>query len=512
MALIQGCAKSEPDSNTNKSTVFKLNKLDIVGAKALAIAGSQKQSVQVQNSRSTEEGAGLLFKVDDEGNLNVVNVEVLELEDGSTKTVRKDYTIEPNAVFPIGDRYLYLDGCYLFDASGQSLDITSYYEEGNSYNFYRSFSILVNKNTGKIYYIPQAALRYFPSLASIFNGDMSFYNNNIVIADDGTFYMNALNGVVKVVVNDDNASISTFGPQYEDDPEYNHWLEGNSLIPLTNGSVITINHGKGPGWPVGSQIIKILYQNGGFETFDGSNDEWYHGFGDIKDEYTCCYYNGRILAIHRPASNFISHWDYPEDRWGYEKRYDNEDVEINIVEISIGSSYGNITIGKPFFTLKGKNYVWQDYTRPEATDWTEYARDMGGNQNLYVLGDYYMIGNVLAINRNTLQYRDLVKEGISEYVIIPDSKNVYNGKSWKVYTNGSDWFNPTDLTYGSVRWDCPNHFEKCEFDVPNGTITIIYLNPVDGSKRMRTINIETGEYTDTDVKTTQKIIQLIPMN
>ncbi len=494
MLACQCCSNDEPSGGGSggKDTTLRLNKLDLSGAKALAI-------IDESDTRSSDEKTGL-FKIDENGNITAVYVEVVELEDGTQQNVARNYTLHPGKLCTIGDRYIFMSQCLLRDAKGNIHDVARDYEGDSApVSYFDGFSILVNKNTGKIYYVPTTISQCFP------NGNGS--EKDIVVAPDGTFYMHVGSGVVKVVVDGDNATLSTFGPQNGDVSSFC----GGGYIPLSNGAVIAIHSDTG-GTNVANQIISILYQNGGFETFDGSNDEWHRGFGDIKDEYTCCYDNGKIFAIHRPADNFKSHWDYKEDGYAYEKRYDTEDVELSLVEINIGSSYNNVRIGQPFFTLKGKNYIWDDYTRPEASDWTEYARQMGGEQSLYILGDYFMIGNVLAINRNTYQYRDLVKEGISEHVIRPDANNVYKGKAWTVYLNAAMWFNPADMTYGQVTWNVPEHVDQSEYDIPNGKLIIVWLNPADGSKHMRTIDIETGAYTDTDVQTTQKVFQLIPLN
>lgn len=507
LTLLCACSQDEPGGDGNAKSL-RLSKLDIAGAKALAIVNGS--SPRAAASRASDDG-GMLFKMDENGNLVAVGVEVIELENGGKEKVVTDYNIRPLVVFPIGDRYVYLEECYLIDKNGNQRDIRADYE-GENYQYWywlEGFCILVNKQTGKIYYIPQSARALFPSKYHLPNDDMDEYENNTIVASDGSFYMHTSAGVVKVETKGDNASISSFGPQNDIiSPDNNSWsFIGGQLIPLSNGPVISLVGG----WNSINQCISVLYQNGGFETFDGCNDKWHSGSTDIKDEYNCTYHDGKIYALKSPASNFKSHWDYKEDGYNYQCRYDNEDVEWSLVEISIGSSYGNITVGQPFFTLTGKNYVWDDYTRPEASDWTESARKMGGVY-FYVLGDYFMCGNILAINKNDKSYRDLVKEGISEHVIIPDKNNVYHGKSWQVWTDGADWFNPKDMTYGKVRWNYPANIINTEVNIPQGRITITYLNPSDGSKHMRIIDIETGDFTETDVQSSGNVIQLIPMN
>jgi lipoprotein len=498
MFISQGCSSDEPGldktddalyGNNVYGTSLRLKKLDLAGAKSLAIADGPAARSSADNR--------LLFKMDDNGNLSAVCVEVAVCNDDGEQTVSSNYTLGPGTMFSIGDRYVYMSYCKLYNADGHIYDITKDYESQS--DGYSGFNILVNKRDGKIYYVPQAAKNYFPV-----NSDN--YQNDITVATDGTFYMHAGSGVVKVEVDGDNASISTFGPQSGNGYQYC----GSGLIPLDNGPVIRINPASS--WGSACQTIDILYQNGGFETFDGSNDKWHAGFEkEIQDEYTFLFNNGRILAVKRPASNFKSYWDYKNDYY-YSERYESEEVALSLVEITIGSSYGNIQVGEPFFTLTGTNEIWKDYSRPEAQDWTEYARQMGGNNVLYALGDYYMIGNILAINKNTLEYRDLVAEGISEHVIVSAADNVYNGKAWNVWYDGADWFDPSTMEYGQIRWDYPEHIDSTEFDIPNGKIMIVYLNPADGSKHLRIINIETGEYTESDVQTSQQIIQLIPLN
>lgn len=490
-----GCSSGDGLDGSGKGSL-KLSKMDLSGAQSLAIAGSDSRA----------DNSTLLYKIDEAGNLTAVKVEMIVTEGGETKSVSTDYSVHPEALIPIGDRYVYMYMCYFYDPEGNPTNIEQYYEDGNSWD---GVSILVNKKSGKIYYIPQTARNYFPKPVS-FGNDLNYYNNDIVVADDGTFYMQTSAGAVKVVISDDNATVSTFGPQNQNvEYEWNSWT-GGGLIPLKNGAVISIP-GYAGGWHTEYQKLNVLYQNGGFETFDGSNNNWHGGLSELKDEYTFLYTEGKVLAVKRPVSNFKMSWADKGNGFQAEK-YDSEDVELSLVEVNVGSSYGNITVGTPFFILKGTNYVWKDYTRPAAEDWTEYARQMGGEQALYSIGDYYMIGNVLAIKKNTSTYRDLVKEGISEHVIIPTKNNVYKGKSWYVYLDCADWFDPETLTYGRVSWDYPEHRESEKIDIANGVFTIVFLNPADGSRTMRTINIETGDYKDSPVQTTQKIIQLIPMN
>lgn len=473
---LNSCKSDEPENSGGTSvdaaSTLKLDRLDISDAKTLALTENSTKSKAADNGNA-------LCKIDAEGNMSTVVLYVTESADGTTSTTRTDISVVPKNIYNFDNRYTYFFDCSFTDQDGQPIWMQQYYPDMGHY-----FNILVQNSTGKIYCVPESAHRFFPTTDS---PELVSCTTD----KDGNLYLYCAGySLVKVTLSSDEAVVSTYGPE-----ELHHTF--SSLHVLDNGTLISLRHDNMTG---GARYFSALYPNGGYDRVSGTEEGQYN-----------YYFNGRnLIAAYTPDANTTTEW-----RDGY-RFYCNEDVSVSIVPINVGTQFGSISVGSPISTLTGKNSVETDYRRQPSGDWTDDARIDGTNRrwDIYETDQYYLIGTSLAYNKETHQWRDMVKEGLKEHIIFPDNTNVYHGKSWHIYADCADWFDMESFTFGRVTFPTFNNYSRLNevIDIPNGQYILTMRSPVDGKKHIFTINIETGTYTETILDNNVDAIHLIPLN
>lgn len=484
LAVLSSCSDDGPDGDgnggngTGGNKSLKLEKLDISGAKSLTLMGipSKSRDAQVPNT---------LFKIDENGNMSAVTLHVIEDGEGNKSTERTDITVHPDQIFSLSGKYTYMVMCEFRDKEGNVV-----YFNYNDDSGYWDFNVLVANATGKIYYIPAAGREYF-----------STYRDNSAVDKMGNLYLQGPK-VARLTFSDDRAVLTPYGPD--------GFGSGGSMYVLDNGVVAIQNY---------HNAISFLYPNGGFEHLSGASDNpRENGTTDTvqKDRYSFNIIDGKVYAAKRPKENFMYEW-YSE---GYENgdRYIHREISASIHTVNVGEFFGHISYSEPLATITGTNDALKhsDYNGMyswDAPDWTWFARIDEGRFSPWESNRYYFLGDLLAYDKQNGGWTDLVATKKMDFARSPNPYNTYNGKCWEVYRDWAYWFNPETLEHGSVKMpDICSQASMTEQDIPNGKIYYTAISNFDGSRKLYTIDIETGDYTVSDLETEDHIITLIPLN
>lgn len=480
-----GCTTdNDPEikGSSGRRPVQKLQRLDLAGAKSLTLLGTKDET-------KSSESLPLLFKLDESGNLSAVQLYVEETREGGSTVIRTDISVHPRMIFKMAGNFTYLFDCKFFDSNGRQVDIDARIEEGSLY-----CNILVNNATGKIYYVPQAAHRYFPQMHSV-EGIYGAVDNN------GTLFVTDERGhLVRVLFSEDRASVESYGP-----PSF-EWSGDMHVLP--NGTLAFYPY---------HNSVDLLYPNGGFESLSGYGDT--NGDGDAdRDVMSFTIHDGRIYAIIRPLENFQYEWQ-SHDTYDWQPYYLHPEVSISVAEVVVGTSFGSVSVLPPFATVTGvNNLTYNEYHSQymhDASDWTCIARsdDMGLG---LIFGQRYMfINNILAYERSTGRFIDLVAEGLMDKVMFDENgTTVYQGKTWKIYSDVARWFDIETLEYGEIAMPSAGQYLVLDWteDIPNGKVYRTVISPADGKRYLHTISIDSGEYTSSEVEDDRVVIKLVPLN
>lgn len=498
---------------------MKIQRLDITGAQTLALVGSS-----VSSKSSSNRGINQLFKIDEDGNLKAVRLEVLYDGDGTETVIRTDITVHPNVIYSICNSFTYLCNCCFFDGDGNEIPMNQYYEPDNN-----SFDVLVQNSTGKIFYIPEAAQSYFPKWSN------SKPNREAAMDKAGNLYTKTSSGIAKISFIEDMAQLTPYS--YRELIKYDsemHILDNGTLVLLCH---VDENLYDGHTY----NFVQCLYSNGGFEELDGRspnepahNKEDFEDFEGQKDRLYFSVADGKLMAIKLPKENF----QYYVNREDWSRYYYlNEEVSIELVNIEVGTSYGSIEVSDPLTKLSGTNDMldyneYNDYVNgvwERGIDWTYFVRRTDCDEKfcydkLWKGQRYWFIGNILAYDTETRTWIDFMKPvsetewPLHDNVIQARSDNMYKGKAWDVSLDVSWWFDIETLECGFVQSkfeaDASNYTVLSTIrDIPHGKIKCNVISPVDGKKYIISIDIETGEYTQAEQANQDlDIIELIPMN
>ena len=447
LAII-GLAACSSDGPDGKKSSVKMNRLNLDNAQYLTLG-------EGDNSRanSTE----TLFKVDADGNTSVVMLECVEQEDGSTKTHTYNLEVMPELVFNLTKSWMFLEDCEFYCAANEDMSWklkSQYNEPAGSYDFH----ILANKKTGKVYYVPDDYKFYFFS-NNYYMGDMENY-----FAEDaaGNLYTTCdpTAGLSKVTTTAEGAVITKLGPATMN--------IGGKPYPLPNGTVVTLG-----GYFSTSDVITAVYPNGGYEVIEFSN--YYDS--NISEAYLC----------YDKANNFNL----------VASRYVDEKEELQLSTVSVGTSYGSISVSDPLIshTLEGGHAL---------TTWY-YPMYMGDR--------FIIFGQLLAYDKETGAWLDKDWLG-DELFIVPTPENTYQGRAWHVWYEGAYWMNLNTLETGTVNFDIPSELEIYweSYNVPGGEAFIYVRDPRDGRSYVYRIDIVTGQGTRSELSFTSTTVTLVPLN
>ena len=224
--------------------------------------------------------------------------------------------------------------------------------------------------------------------------------------------------------------------------------------------------------------------------------------------------------------NYMYDW-YTEAPYESGYKYLNEQVSLSVVKVNVGSLYGQVSYSEPIATItgtdtplkfseRGNDYTWK------RTGWTRYARDFIGSGSSFGPGcgpawasnRYLFIGDILAYDKQTGAWTDLVAGKIQDHVAKATPANTYKGRAWTLYADFAFWFDPETLETGSVAMPeiMRTGGTMVEHDIPSGKLYYTGISNFDGSKHLYTIDLETGNYTVSDLPDDNQVITLVPLN
>lgn len=425
--------------------------------------------------------------IDSEGNIKAVVLECSVAEDGAVTTVRNDIKTHPSKIVDISKSWLFFYGCQFSceanpDAAHMLLERYG--------DYYYGVHMLVNKSTGKIYPISQDNLEYFLGSGNYDDDYQPYYEDN-----NGTLYSRThYDGYHSITVNPDSSiSIKKVGPAGT--------RFGGVMCAFGNGTLGFVDDNS---W--GTNGLSLLYSNNGSELLT------YAPKGFVLDGGATRFDNEIVFNIFNHGIKVTQLFEESE-----RSEYGSEEARtqtVTVSDFSVGTSFGSWSISEPKYTVS-KRVEW---------DWGEHGYGpqgilWGDNRNLdgyYESSTNIFIGTAIAINKRTGEATDLTPlwEDFL-YVIFPNEKNYYNGKSWIVYNDAAQWFDCESLQAGMVYYEIePNCDVKNMFEnIPAGEVTLTIYSYVDGTTKIGVYDIETGRQKSiSTADNTPNIITIIPLN
>jgi len=463
-ALITLCSlglfscSDDGDSDNSATKSIKLQKLDLSNAKYLTINREEGRA-------GTESEVGL-FKIDSEGNMSTVVLTCTEEKDGSVTKTLTNIRVIPMEIISLSGIYTLMQRCDFKDETNNFIDMQQYYEP----NVY-AFNILVRNADGKIFYIPDAASKYF-----------SGFNNGLdqpTTDDKGNLYL---------ISNDDNLGILTIinDELVIKQVNPNNVHIAGEITPTKNGTILVSNYNTGDG------TYTFLYPDGGFETLTPFD-------------------KGQIYLSNTPS--------------GIKAIQVKELFEYNSIkeyilyfhDYTVGTSTGKNSLSQPIASISSGTDFSINLGDANYVDWvSKYRYNRAWISSVYETSNSFILGRCLVVNKQTYQITALNWEE-SNSVIIPTRKNIYKGRSWEVDLEGASWYNVETLKGGYIPFNLPEignvqNLEISSNNIPNGEVTIQGVRNSDGKQIIYTVNIETGNATTTVNESNRPIVTLIPLN
>lgn len=458
---ISSCSDNEGSEDPYAFSNLKLQKLDLSDAKYLSLTSAPA------NTRIAENAEVGLFKIDENGNLSTVVLSCIQEEDGTVKQVRDDIKVIPQHLISLSGAYTLLLKCEFRTEKGEYIDMLHYYEP----EAHEVFNILVRNSDGKIFYIPQAASKYFKYLTT----------STTTLDDKGNLYMLSCNwdgtgsDLLMITLLNDELVIKQVNPN-------DIKIIGNEIWALANRSVVVA--GSGDSW----RDYTFLYPNGGFEQtslFD-------------KGPVHLSKVTSGIKAVQ------------VEERPGNPQR----EYIVSLHDYEVGTSVGSNTLSQPIVSISsGTDYSTQ-LGDADYVDWVSKI-NYGWIRSVYETSRFYLLGSCLVVDKQTNQITGLDWEQ-SNHVIIPTAENTYKGLAWSVSEKEASWFNIETLEYGVVKFDLSQAgpYQQTDFkaNIPSGEAIITGVRNSDGKQVVFIVNIETGKAVYSVNNSDRPITTLIPLN
>lgn len=456
IAVFLTACGNDDEGAGDASRTIRLQKLDLSDAKYLSLTGTPTRAA---GDTETEVG---LFKIDENGTVSTVVLSCTEAEDGTVTQVRTDIEVAPRHLASLSGIYTLMADCEFRTAEGTHVDMLAHYEPGA----YGAFNMLVRNSDGKIYYIPQAAGRYFENTSQFFRATAPDHRGNV--------YVSPYNGreLLLITPRGDDLVIEQVNPN-------NIGVAGDEIWPMENGTVVLADKD--------SYSCTFFYPDGGFESL---NDNTLF-LSDVDSGIKAV----RLLEVAGvPRNEFV----------------------ISLHDYHVGASAGNNRLSAPIASLSSGTDYSTNLGDANYLDWVSKASvNREWISSVYETADSYLLGTCLVVDKRTNRIAPLDREQ-SNRVIIPTQENTYKGLTWSVSDSEASWFDVRTLEGGIVHFDLSQagSFQKTDFfaNIPAGEATVTGVRNSDGRQVICIVNIETGRAVCSVNDSKRPITVLVPLN
>ncbi|MDE5749572.1 MAG: hypothetical protein K2H87_02245 [Duncaniella sp.] len=407
LAVVATSCSSSGDAPNGLNGSLKFSRLNLNRVKALGLAASSRAGDLVDPG---------LLKVDDDGNVSTIGMisEVVNEETGETITKEVAITVRPRNIADL-ELYTLLLWCDFVDADGYCYLVRPFYEPEAPVG---SVSLMIRKSDGKVLYVPTGVGDDVDNqLVDIYRDINSYGKDNYkltFVSPDGEVY------------------ITTYGGTF-----YKLEESGDRI----NLKVVA------DGFDSGAGFDGVTFANDGSIMVTSA-----HAGYDRYDECTIIKPNGEIFR-HKTTND--------EDIIGYSgtaghyiaTRTRSKDIGDNVrdIEFTIHKVNADFSLGDEIFKINTQYDSDSDFS---LGHWL-YAFMHGSAPRVYESDNYYIVGNFLAVNKRTGEYR--AYEGTdwdTNVIVFPreDKSFTYNGYEWSIGFEKAWYFDPNTLEGGVVNF------------------------------------------------------------
>ncbi|MDE6417819.1 MAG: hypothetical protein K2K49_01230 [Duncaniella sp.] len=401
LAVAATSCSSSGDAPNGLNGSLKFSRLNLNRVKALGLAATSRAGDLVDPG---------LLKVDDDGNVSTIGMvsEVVNEETGETITKEVAITVRPRYIADL-ELYTLLLWCDFVDADGYCYLVRPFYEpeapEG-------SVSLMIRKSDGKVLYVPTGIGDEVDNeLMDIYRDVNSYGKDNCklnFVSPDGEVHIITFCG--------------TFYKLEERGDRINLKVVAEGIVAGFDG-VTFANDGS----------IMVTSANAGYDRYDECTI--IKPNGEIFRHKTA--YDDEIIGYSGTAGHYIA------------TRTRTKDLGDNVrdIEFTIHKVNADFSLGDEIFKINTQ-YDFQSY-------FTLGYYLHRNAPRVYESDNYYIVGNFLAVNKRTGEYR--AYEGTdwdTNVIIFPheDKSFTYNGYEWSIGFEKAWYFNPNTLEGGVVNY------------------------------------------------------------
>lgn len=469
-AVVATSCSSSGDAPNGVNSSLKFSRLNLNRVKALGLASVSRAGDLVDPG---------LLKVDDDGNVSTIGMlsEVVDEKTGETITKEVAITARPRCIADL-ELYTLLLWCDFVDADNYNYLVRPFYEpeapEG-------SVSLMIRKSDGKVLYVPTGVGDEVDNeLVDIYRDINSYGKDNhrlTFVSPDGEVYIITFDGILsKLEESGDRVYLKTVAEGV---------VAGFDGVTFANdGSIMATSANAGYDRYDECTIIK---PNGEIFRHKTTNDD-------------------EIIGYSGTAGHYIATRTRTKDLGN-----DLCDIEFTIHKVN-----PDFSLGEEVFRLNTQ----YDYRNDFSIGYYLRAFIHGSAPRIYESDNYYIVGNFLAVNKRTGEYR--AYEGTdwdTNVIVFPreDKSFTYNGYEWSIGFEKAWYFDPNTLEGGVVNFKRSYAYESTTpgayyiwpriNNIKQGEVT--FYNEENGKTTFYKVDINTGNETITESE--YRIDTLVPV-
>lgn len=465
-AVVATSCSSSGDAPNGVNGSLKFSRLNLNRVKALGLASVSRAGDLVDPG---------LLKVDDDGNVSTIGMlsEVVDEETGETITKEVAITVRPRYIADL-ELYTLLLWCDFIDANGYGYYVRPFYEPEAPGG---SVSLMIRKSDGKVLYVPTGVGEALDSDLQKIHGDISTYGKDdyrlTFVSPDGEVHIITFDGILyKLEESGDRVNVKVVAEGI---------VAGFDGVTFANdGSIMATSANAGYDRYDECTIIK---PNGEIFRHKTTNDD-------------------EIIGYSGTAGHYIATRTRTKDLGN-----DLCDIEFTIHKVN-----PDFSLGEEVFRLNTQ-YDFRSY-------FTLGYYLHGHAPRIYESDNYYIVGDFLAVNKRTGEYR--AYEGTdwdTNVIVFPreDKSFFYNGYAWSIGHEKAWYFNPNTLEGGVVNFKRSYAYESTTpgayhtwpmvSNIKQGEVT--FYNEENGKTTFYKVDINTGNETITESE--YRIDTLVPV-